>query len=72
MTDAQHLELNPMRNAIVNAGLPAFAGYGGTAAATPARADDLQVLARCLVVLTLTTGLLAFNAGELWPHLFAH
>ena len=62
-----------MPNAIVNASLPAFAGSGGrTGRAAAARASDLQVLARCLVVITLTTGLLAFNAGELWPHLFAH
>jgi len=59
-----------MRNAIVNASLPAFAGFGGRAASTPA--SDLRVLARCLVVITLTTGVLVFNAGELWPHLFAH
>ena len=67
-----------MRNAIVNAGRgrgrPAFAGFGrnaGTAHHT-VRVNDLRVLARCLVVITLTTGVLAFNAGELWPHLFAH
>jgi len=24
------------------------------------------------MVITLTTGVLAFNAAELWPHLFAH
>jgi hypothetical protein len=59
-----------MRNAIVNASLPAFAGSGAHAAA--ARAGDLRVLARCLVVITLTTGVLAVNATELWPHLFAH
>ena len=59
-----------MRNDIVNADLPAFAGSAGRAAS--ARASDLRVLARCLVVITLTTGVLAFNAGELWPHLFAH
>ena len=62
-----------MRNAIVNAGRgrgrPAFAGFGRAASV---RGSDLQVLARCLVVITLTTGVLAFNAGELWPHLFAH
>ena len=58
-----------MRNAIVNASLPAYAGCASRAAS--ARAGDLQVLARCLVVITLTTGVLAFNAGELWPHLFA-
>ena len=58
-----------MRNAIVNAGLLAFAGFGRVASA---RAGDLRVLARCLVVITLTTGVLAFNAAELWPHLFAH
>ena len=66
-----------MRNAIVNAGRgrgrPAFAGPGGRSGRAPsARARDLRVLARCLVVITLTTGVLAFNAGELWPHLFAH
>jgi hypothetical protein len=76
MTDAQHLELNPMRNAIVNAGRervrPAFAGPAGSAAPVSARAGDLRVLARCLVVITLTTGMLAFNASELWPHLFHH
>ena len=62
-----------MPNAIVNASLPAFAGSGGrTGRAASTRAGDLRVLARCLVVITLTTGVLAFNAGELWPHLFAH
>ena len=66
-----------MRYAIVNAGRgrgrPAFAGSGGrTGRAASTRAGDLRVLARCLVVITLTTGVLAFNAGELWPHLFAH
>ena len=60
-----------MRNAIVNAGpgagLPVFTGSGGSAFA-----GDLRVLARCLVVIMLTTGVLAFNASELWPHLFHH
>ena len=63
-----------MRNAIVNAGrgrgLPSFAGSTGRAAS--AQDDDLRVLARCLVVIMLTTGVLAFNAAELWPHLFHH
>ena len=59
-----------MRNAIVNASLPAFAGSAGRASAR--RAGDLRVLARCLVVIMLTTSVLAFNAAELWPHLFHH
>jgi hypothetical protein len=63
-----------MRNAIVNASLPAFTGPGRNAGTVrdTVRVNDLRVLARCLVVITLTTGVLAFNAGELWPHLFAH
>ena len=62
-----------MRNAIVNASLPVFAGFGGrTGRASSTRAGDWRVLARCLVAITLTTGVLALNAGELWPHLFAH
>jgi hypothetical protein len=61
-----------MRYAIVNAGLPGPLSSGGNAVTPPARADDLRVLGRCLVVIMLATGVLAFNAGELWPHLFAH
>ena len=34
--------------------------------------DDLRVIARCLAVILLATGVLAFNAPDLWPHLFAH
>jgi hypothetical protein len=59
-----------MPNAIVNASLPTFAGSTGRAAS--AQAGDLRVLGRCLVVIVLTTGVLAFNATELWPHLFHH
>lgn len=65
-----------MRSAIVNAGpkagLPGFTGSGGNTLAAAARAGDLRVLARCLVFIMLATGVLAFNAAELWPHLFAH
>jgi hypothetical protein len=89
MSDAQHLELNPMRSAIVNAGraLPARepaagaaarkarSGIGCAASGTvnprgAARSDDLRVIARCLAVIVVAGSVLAFNAPELWPHLF--
>jgi len=35
-------------------------------------ADDLRVIGRCLAVLMVATSVLAFNASELWPQLFAH
>ena len=35
-------------------------------------ADDLRVLARCAVVVSLAFCMLVFNAPTLWPHLFAH
>jgi hypothetical protein len=34
--------------------------------------DDLHVIGRCLAVIIVATGVLALNAPELWPHLFAH
>ena len=70
-----------MRNAIVNAGRasptpePAAgaaekARSGTVSPRGAARSDDLRVIARCLAVIVVAGSVLAFNAPELWPHLF--
>lgn len=37
-----------------------------------ARAGELRTLTRCLGVMALALGVLAFNAEDVWPMLFSH
>jgi hypothetical protein len=61
-----------MRNAIVNAGLPGPLGSGGRRRHGPRAGRATCGCSPAASWSSCSTGVLAFNAGELWPHLFAH